>query len=398
MLRPLYIHTHEFFPKYGGISTYCHEFATAAAQLGHETTVCAPDGSTAPEAAGGTPAYRLQQGDYHSGHDPLNVWRSRAALIRQFEAAPKALHLLAEPGPILALGLALNRRPVPPVTLILHGSEVCRWTSRLNPARCIARRAFSKAERIITVSKAVNKALIAAFPEVSDKASAIYPALPGGFCHHAAGHECEGPDPAQSANPSDAPVAGPLELLSVGRLHPRKGFQDVLAGVGALPPKTRAAIRYTIAGARSDDAYLARLKKRAKRMGIDVHWQLDPSPAALRALYEKAHIFALTSLPHRRSIEGFGLVYAEAGAFGLPCLAYATGGAGEAVLDGQTGYVLAPGDVAGLANRLKYLSEQPDHRVKMGAAGFERALSRNWEDVVQAVAPRSKNTDQGEWH
>jgi phosphatidylinositol alpha-1,6-mannosyltransferase len=383
MLRPLYIHTHEFFPKYGGISTYCHEFATAAAQRGHDTTVYGPRGSAAPEFTEDAPAYRLQQERYHSGHDPLNIWRSRAALARRFEAAPKALHVLAEPGPILALGLTSERRPPPPVTLILHGSEICRWASRLNPVRCIARRAFSKAEKICTVSKAVNKALITAFPEVSGKVSTIHPALPAIFRHHATSHHGERFCDSQSTPFADASAEGILELLSVGRLHPRKGFQDVLAAVAALPAKNRAAIRYTIAGARSDDAYLARLKKLAKRVEVDVHWQLDPESTALEALYQKAHIFALTSLPHRHSIEGFGLVYAEAGAFGLPCLAYSTGGAGEAVLDGKTGYVLAPKDVAGLADRLKFLCERPDHRLIMGAAGREHALSRSWKDVVE---------------
>ncbi len=55
----------------------------------------------------------------------------------------------------------------------------------------------------------------------------------------------------------------------------------------------------------------------------------------LGEIYAQADIFAMTSMPHRLSVEGFGLVYLEAGAHGLPVVAHAIGGVPEAVLDGQ---------------------------------------------------------------
>ena len=73
--------------------------------------------------------------------------------------------------------------------------------------------------------------------------------------------------------------------------------------------------------------------------------------------------------------EGFGLVYAEAGAFGLPSIASkAGGGALDYVRDGETGLTVSPGDHAGLVGALSTLLDDDTVRGRLGAAARRRTL------------------------
>ena len=83
-------------------------------------------------------------------------------------------------------------------------------------------------------------------------------------------------------------------------------------------------------------------------------------------------------------VEGLGIVYLEASAVGLPVLAGDSGGAPDAVRDGETGYVVGGTDVGAVARRLTLLLTDADLRVQMGAAG--RAwVEQEWRwDILAA--------------
>ena len=89
-------------------------------------------------------------------------------------------------------------------------------------------------------------------------------------------------------------------------------------------------------------------------------------------------------MPYRNSVEGFGLVYLEAGAYGLPALAYDTGGVSDAVHDGATGRLIRTGDISALTRQLQRWIEDPTPLQALGRAAREKALSRTWPDVVAA--------------
>ena len=71
--------------------------------------------------------------------------------------------------------------------------------------------------------------------------------------------------------------------------------------------------------------------------------------------------------------EGFGIVFLEAGASGLACVAGRSGGSHEAVLEGRTGFVVEPRDVDGVASRLRRLLDDPERRARLGAEARGRA-------------------------
>jgi len=91
----------------------------------------------------------------------------------------------------------------------------------------------------------------------------------------------------------------------------------------------------------------------------------------LDRLYDQADIFAMTSIDHRHSVEGFGLVYLEAAAHSLPVVAHAVGGVAEAVVDGVTGLLVPPADRPALSAAFARLIADPALRGRLGAAGSE---------------------------
>jgi glycosyltransferase involved in cell wall biosynthesis len=98
----------------------------------------------------------------------------------------------------------------------------------------------------------------------------------------------------------------------------------------------------------------------------------------LARLYKRADIFAMTSIDHRRSIEGFGLVYLEAAAHGLPVVAHAVGGVPEAVVDNVTGLLVPPADQPALTAAFARLIADEELRHRLGTAGRVWAYRNSW--------------------
>ena len=117
-----------------------------------------------------------------------------------------------------------------------------------------------------------------------------------------------------------------LILLCVGRIHPRKGQLELLQAVKALSDEKKANLTCWFAGPSTHKKYAKKLKEMSCSVGPKVKFLGDLSDEELRETYQQADIFALSSVPKSNSVEGFGFVYLEASAHGLPILAHRTGG------------------------------------------------------------------------
>jgi len=98
----------------------------------------------------------------------------------------------------------------------------------------------------------------------------------------------------------------------------------------------------------------------------------------LDRIYDHAAIFALTSIDHDCSVEGFGLVYLEAAAHGLPAVGHAVGGVQEAVINDVTGLLVPPDRPAQLTAAFERLITDSALRHRLGDAGRERARRNCW--------------------
>ncbi|WP_296434576.1 glycosyltransferase family 4 protein [Zhongshania sp.] len=130
-------------------------------------------------------------------------------------------------------------------------------------------------------------------------------------------------------------------LLTVGRIEARKGQDKVIEILPKLL-KDHPQLVYLIAGT---GPLQETLMARAEELGVTSHIKFcgRVSDGERSALLQKADLFVMPCRAVGNSVEGFGIVYIEAAMLGLPSLAGRTGGARDAVLDGQTG-LLCDGD------------------------------------------------------
>jgi phosphatidyl-myo-inositol dimannoside synthase len=181
--------------------------------------------------------------------------------------------------------------------------------------------------------------------------------------------------------PSTAPPGG-ATLLTVARLVPRKGIDTVIGAMRRLPPR----VEYRVVGSGPDQQ---RLRNLALAMGVAQRvsflGRLDET--ALADEYRRSTIFVL---PARRTsdgnLEGYGLVYFEAAAWGRPVIAGRSGGEVDAVVDGRTGVLVKGDSVEQVAQAVASLLNDPRQLQSLGAAGRQRVeASHNWACAARVV-------------
>src|SRR3972149_7408228 len=148
-------------------------------------------------------------------------------------------------------------------------------------------------------------------------------------------------------------------LISVGAVKPRKGYHTSLAAFASLKTSHSTA-RYLIIGPYKQDAYFSKLQEMISQAHVeDVVFLGAASRGELGQYYQQASLFVLAPQQEGLHFEGFGLVYLEAGAYGLPVVGTRTGGVPDAVKDGETGLLAEPDDVFGVAEAIFRLLGEP---------------------------------------
>ena len=169
-------------------------------------------------------------------------------------------------------------------------------------------------------------------------------------------------------------------VVSVSRLVPRKGM-DTLIRAAALLAGSHPDLQVVIAGTGRDRRRLTRL---AARVDAPVRLLGRLSDDDLAALYGCADVFAMLCRTRWRGLEqeGFGIVFLEAAAAGVPQVAGRSGGAHEAVTGGETGIVLDPATPQSAAAAIGALLDDPPRRKEMGEAARRRAEAGFSYDVL----------------
>jgi len=369
----VFVITHEFFPKRGGIATFTEEVARAGAALGHKIEVWAQSAAGHPEKPWPFTLRRLPLAGSHNLFCRLKLI---VRLMRERRRLRYATVYLPEPGPMLALMALLPLRTFRPrrIVLTFHGSEILRFHA--DPVtRWLTRRLIRHAFRITTLTHYTKNLLCECFPEADAKTFLSPGALRDDFAAVAR-------TPAASAA---AEASGKVVVLTVGRIHPRKGQLLTLQALQALPPELAERVEYWVAGSANKGGYERTLRAAAARPGPSVRFFGNVPEGELERLYARADIFALTSIDYGHSVEGFGLVYLEASAHGLPVVAHRVGGVAEAVVDGETGVLVAPQHPVELNEAFRQLIEDPELRSRMGMAGRSWARRTSWSRAAELL-------------
>ena len=178
---------------------------------------------------------------------------------------------------------------------------------------------------------------------------------------------------------------GQILLLTVGRLQRRKGHDLVLEALKRWGEAARR-IRYVIVGDGEERQRLEQMVRDFDLGSVVVFAGKAPS-STLPQYYGAADLFIHPNRVEGADFEGFGIVFLEAAAAGLPVIAGRSGGVPEAVLDQVTGLLVSGTDSEELQRAMTDLISNPARRREMGEAGRARVLAEfTWQRAADRVA------------
>ncbi len=178
-----------------------------------------------------------------------------------------------------------------------------------------------------------------------------------------------------------AAKGGPLRVLFVGSLIPRKELHTLLAALGRLPSDSW---RLDVVGSpAADPAYAKSVRAQIGKLGIEEQVRLlgPLTGRELEVCYARSHLLAVPS-----SYEGFGIVYLEAMGFGVPALASTAGAAHEIITHGRNGFLVRPGHAEAIATHIEELIDDREKLGRMGLAALERYSSHpTWAEAAAGI-------------
>lgn len=178
----------------------------------------------------------------------------------------------------------------------------------------------------------------------------------------------------------------PPMVLAVGALKARKGTLQLVRAM-AMVRETLPDAQCWIMG-RARGAYADQVRAEIERLGLQNNVLLKGfvTEAELLEAYSRADVFCVPSVNEGPRFEGFGLVYLEASAAGLPVIGTTDTGATDAIDNGVTGLLVPQARLeTALAPALASLLTDGALRQQMGAAGRLKAADQTWDTTAQAL-------------
>ena len=173
-------------------------------------------------------------------------------------------------------------------------------------------------------------------------------------------------------------------IVGVGNVGRRKGYHISIPAFAKVA-REFPNLDYRIAGTVESNFY-NRSQELIKEYGLEgrVIFEGSLGDVELKKLYLSAEIFILTSINYSNHFEGFGLVFLEAAAAGLPVVGTSDNGIRDAMRDGENGILVPQNDIEATGDALLQLMRDPARRKKYGERSIEIACTNVWDQVVAA--------------
>jgi len=348
--------TNDFPPRPGGIQTFVHAMAL---RLPPEKVVvyCSTWGDKAEVAR-------------FDAEQPFPVVRDRTTMLLPTpRVTRRAAQLLRDEGcrsvwfgaaaPLGLMAPALRKAGAERLVGMTHGHEAA-W-AQLPGARQLLRRIGAGTDSLTYLGEYTRARIASAIgPEAAARMTHVPPGVDETLFHPGSGGE----KIRERLGLADVPV-----VVCVSRLVKRKGQDTLIRALPEIRRRVPGAVLLIVSGG----PYRADLEELASSCGVGdaVHFTGAVPWEELPAYYGAGDVFAMPCRTRRGGldVEGLGIVYLEASATGLPVVAGDSGGAPDAVLEGETGYVVPGRDVAAVAARVSELLLDPELRARMGARG-----------------------------
>lgn len=180
-------------------------------------------------------------------------------------------------------------------------------------------------------------------------------------------------------------VAGRPVLFTSCRLVERKGVDTTLKALVRVIEEIPEVV-YLIAG---EGQERARLENLIGELGLGSHVQFLGRLRyhELPLYFSLADVFVMPARDESPDVEGFGIVFLEANACGTPVIGGRSGGVTDAVVDGETGLLVEPGDPDELASAIIRLLADPKFARSLAEAGRQRVIeSANWSTCARLIS------------
>ncbi|MFF9864329.1 glycosyltransferase family 4 protein [Streptomyces sp. NPDC013953] len=352
--------TNDFPPRPGGIQAFLHNMAL---RLDPEhLVVYASTWKRGREGAEATARFDAEQ--------PFRVVRDRTTMLLPTpRVTARAVGLLREHGcasvwfgaaaPLGLMAPALRKAGARRIVATTHGHEA-GW-AQLPGSRQLLRRIGEGTDTITYLGEYTRSRIAAALtPEAAGRMVQLPPGVDEKTFHPGSGGD---------AIRERLGLAGRPVVVCVSRLVPRKGQDTLIRAMPAILAQVPDAVLLIVGGG----PYEQELLRLAARTGVagSVRFTGAVPWEELPAHYGAGDVFAMPCRTRRGGldVEGLGIVYLEASATGLPVVAGDSGGAPDAVLDGETGWVVRGGSPSDCADRIVTLLKDPELRRRMGERG-----------------------------
>lgn len=365
--------THEFAPYRGGVATYCEEVARAAVSLGYEIEVWTQGFSEGDEKFP-FPVRRLPGA---GNLRPLSLFLLLVSLYFKTVILKGSRVYLPSRGSqwvYMNLYRILGWNPGKEIIATFHGTEILRYAQN-SWLRKTARHFFSQSAHRLTTASAYSVELLQemGFGELASRAQVAPCALRENFQSKPLTQELREGERAEG-----------FRILTLARVHPRKGQLEVAKALALLDVSFRSQVIYQIAG-KGDEVYLSQVVDYCRQAGV--RWEVlgEIAEDQIGVVYQNCDLYVMSSRSLVGSVEGFGMTYLEAGFFRKPVVGYRTGGVSEAVLEGKTGYLVEEGDLQGLSKSIEKILQNRLLARDMGEEGRKHSLSFSWKKTAQIL-------------
>ncbi|MEV6107613.1 glycosyltransferase family 4 protein [Streptomyces sp. NPDC051940] len=354
--------TNDFPPRPGGIQAFLHSMALRLDP--RQVVVYASTWNRTAEGRSATAAFDAEQ-PYPVVRDPTTMLLPTPRVTR------RAVELLTEHGcesvwfgaaaPLGLMAPALRRAGARRIVATTHGHEA-GW-AQMPVARSLLRRIGEGTDTLTYLGEYTRSRIARPLtPAAASRMVQLPPGVDEKTFHPGSG----GAAVRERLGLTDRPV-----VVCVSRLVPRKGQDTLIQGWPRVLRAVPDAVLLIVGGG----PYQADLEKLAATTGVASSVRFTGSVAweELPAHFGAGDVFAMPCRTRRGGldVEGLGIVYLEASATGLPVVAGDSGGAPDAVLEGETGYVVPGGSPTAAAERIAELLLDPALRARMGARGRE---------------------------
>jgi phosphatidyl-myo-inositol dimannoside synthase len=376
-MRKTLIVTNDFPPRPGGIQAFLHSMALRLDPS--RVVVYASTFGRDAERAGETARFDAEQ--------PFEVVRDRSTMLLPTpRVTRRAVGLLREHGcesvwfgaaaPLGLMAPALRRAGARRLVATTHGNEAA-W-AQLPVARQLLRRIGEGTDTLTYLGEYTRSRIARA---LTQQAAARMRQLPPGVDEKTF-HPGSGGDAVRAKlGLTECPV-----IVCVSRLVPRKGQDTLIRAMPRILADVPDAVLLIVGGG----PYRGELEKLAASMDVagSVRFTGAVPWDELPAHYGAGDVFAMPCRTRRGGldVEGLGIVYLEASATGLPVVAGDSGGAPDAVLDGETGWIVRGGVPEEAADRITALLKDPGLRARMGERGREWVVERwRWDLLAERL-------------